>query len=311
MWFVAGEYVMNINRRSFIQGTGAGTLLSTLPVRALAKNSDATTTSISTFEDGIEGWRTNGGNDLGRVSAESFGGVVEGSYGLAVLTQRDAYPMIENTDRVPEADFVSAPYLVADALPAVADSGSNVTFQFRLHHKPTEGNGKGKSGGEKRNGNGRNKDPGRPRVVSSPPIGIPQYRKSQLSWDLSNVSEDVRANATRLELRWHLGEETPERGPRGNQHDYDYQGYTVFDSFRLTDDPTKVSTKALSQTMTNMRLEHGVLTSTEVNEERAGYESGVFRFSDGTTIDYRFEQIGEEKYKYTIGDTEYKLGGGW
>lgn len=180
---------------------GAATLLSTLPMQALAKNSDPTTTVISTFEDGTEGWRTNGGNKLGRASSEAFGGLVGGSYGLAVLTQGDAYSMIENMKRIQKADFVDSPYLVADVLPAVADSGSNVTFQFQLHHLPIHSGKQGRKSGTSNNG--------RPRVVTSPMQVVPQYRKSQLSWDLSDVSTEARANAKRLELRWHLTDENP------------------------------------------------------------------------------------------------------
>jgi hypothetical protein len=126
--------------------TAVGLSVGPIPVSA---QTSSDTVVLGDFESGLDGWKTNGGNRLSRVSVEDRpAAVTSGEYALDVTVTGDPYPMIENKSRVKRADFVGHPYLVADVAPSqVSDTASEVTFQFRYHHNaaPAKG-GEGSSG---------------------------------------------------------------------------------------------------------------------------------------------------------------------
>lgn len=95
---------------------------------------------LGDFESGLDGWSTNGGNTLERISEEDIpAGIRSGSHGLSVEIDGDAYPMIENKQRVAGADFLEFPHLSMHVLGATADTESDLMFQFRIHHLPDNG----------------------------------------------------------------------------------------------------------------------------------------------------------------------------
>lgn len=314
-------------RRAVLQGALATGMTAVLPTTAAAAESEP----LGTFEEGLDGWKTNGSNILVRVSNEEFSGVVTGSHGLGVRTEGDSYPMIENTTRLDEVDLVNAPYLSVDVLPIIFNTDSDIVFQFVLHSTPSgqgEGgkkggkSGKNKSGrGEKKKGgkggkeNGQNPNQGitgRPRAVASDEIRVSEQSATTLMWDLSTYSSTVRQNAKRLEIRWHPADRDPRGNARGNgPSKSEYRGFTIFDSIQVSDSPAEIEETQLVDDLTNLRVERGFLTSVETTERSDGYEAGQFMFSDGTAVEYVFERIDRDQYRYTVDGTVYRLGGGW
>lgn len=287
---------MKQDRRSFIQGVGSTALLSTLPMGALAESSNPTTTSIGNFDEGLEGWQANEGNELAQISSESVPGVLDGDNGLAVITKQANEAVLTETATVRDVDLVESRCLVADVVPSIADSNSTVRFQFALGYsdqdESTQSDEADERGSESQ------------QLVSSPSQEIPQYQKSTISWNLSDVGEDAKSRATHLEIKWDTSDGQTES-------DSDPKAYAIFDDVRLLEDVTEANIQVLNQKLTNLRLEHGVLMSVEVAEERDDFESGTFVYRDGTEVQYVFERISDDKYRYTVDDSEYKLGGDW
>lgn len=311
------EKFLELNRRNLLKGSAASVLglplLSGQVGGQTTKNSPQTnesTTLLGSFEESTDGWRTNGGNKLGRASADSFAGkAFEGKYALAVVTQGDGYPMIENKKLLRSIDLVEQPYLGLSVRPAIEDSNSNVTFQMRLHYNPDSVNLKDQKGNNRKNGKGGTV--GRPLVVESPKMTVSQYTLSRLTWDLTDVDRNARQNAKRFEINWYPTEFPPSGGARGNQQTYEYTGYTLFDDIHVSDDPTNISRERLRTLSRELKLSHGSLVKRNTDVEAKGLEVGQFEFSDGTFIDYKVERIAENKYLYTLAGEDFKLGGGW
>lgn len=290
---------MGKDRRSFLQSVGATALLSTLPGEALADNSDPTATHLGSFDDGTNGWEPAEGNELGRVESDSMSGYLDGSHGLAVGTKIDNQAMITNSQDVREFDLTGSSHLVTDVIPAVGGADSNVTFQFAIHY--TSGDDVASPSDGATDGGSTDSE-----VVTSPTKSVPQYQKCVVSWDLGTVDANVKRNARRLDIRW-----TPSDDASNANRPVENRMYTIFDDVRLIRDITEINVQELNQTVTNLRLDHGALESVDVREEQDDLERGEFVFNDGTTVTYVLEEVGEDKYRYTLGDEEYKLGGGW
>lgn len=307
------EKQSNPTRRAVLQAISAAGLTTVTATATAGAPGESTT--VGSFEEGLEGWRTNGSNELLRVSREEFPGVVSGSHALAVRTRGDPYPMVESENRLKDVDLVSFPYLSAEVLPVAFDSDSDIVFQFVLHHTPVSGTGNAGQSGEKAkkqktDGNGR--IVGRPRAKSSVEKRIGQHSKSTLTWDLSGYSEAVRRNAKRIEIRWYPADHEPSRTPRGNgPSTYEYSGFTVIDSIRAGDTPAGVEQTQLVDDLKRLKTERGMITSVDTAERTDEYETGRFTFSDGSTVVYELERLGEGQYRYTVDDTSYRVGGGW
>lgn len=259
------------------------------------------------FEDDRDGWRTNGGNRLTRVTETDFpAGVTQGTHALKTEVRGDLYPMIENKSRVKRADFADRPYLVADVLGGpVSDTESDITFKFRYHHRATPASGGKDSGGK--NGNQQKSV----LVEESEPMTVSPILPTQLYWDMSDLDDEALANPERLEIVWYPTDHPPDGGPRGRSGGFDYRGHVVFDNVRLTDSVGELSLSAIRTEVQNLKLNHGPLTETTVESRSESLEVGAFVFSDGATIPYEFEQQGEDKFAYTIDGDTFKLGGGW
>ncbi|EMA14663.1 hypothetical protein [Haloarcula amylolytica] len=108
------------NRRSVLQYAGlmGGIGIASSGVTA-KKNSNGGSASTSDnknqlgdFEDGLDRWKTNGGNELQQITEDDFpAGVVSGNHGLAVGVNGDSFPMIENKKRVKNAELEKHRYL--------------------------------------------------------------------------------------------------------------------------------------------------------------------------------------------------------
>lgn len=298
-----------IDRDRLRRGSAVGAALSFLPGATTAARSGGSKALIGGFEQGIDGWKTNGGNELTQVTDDEFvGAVTQGSKALAVEIDGDPFPMIENKKRVKQADFVGSPYLMADVLAVVADTDSDVVFQFRYHHGGPPAN----AGGGNANKGGKNRQKKSVEVIESPELRVPQYSQNRLYWDMSDVDEKILARPKRLEITWYPADHPPNGGPRGRgPASFDYRGITLFDNVHLSDDPADIGSVGVKDKVTNLKLNHGFLVSLETDELADDVESGRFVFSDGAEVPYTFETLADDRFRYTIGGDAFKLGSGW
>lgn len=290
-------------RRCFLQAASAVSIASLLPRRGRgAPTGDITL--LGGFESDLEGWQTNGGNELERISDDEFAGsATQGSHALAVGTDGDAYPMIENKKRIRRADFDDSPFLMADVVPVVADTDSDIVFTFRYHHADAPPDSKG-------NTQSRQEKP--TLVEESPEIRVPQFLQSQIHWDMSELDESTRSKPRRLEIAWYPVDHPPVGGPRGGGSGaFDYRGYTLFDNIHLSDVPTDLSRGALQDKLRQLRLDRGRIVKVETDELSKTFESGRFLFGDGESVPYQFEVSESDQFKYAIDGETFELGGGW
>lgn len=298
-----------LSRRSVLGGIAAAGL-TPVAVAATAEGKSATTTVLGDFEDGLDGWRTDGGNRLQTVEPEQPPhGVTNGSQALRVNVRGDGFPNIRKHD-LKGVDLVENPYLLADVTPG-RDSTveSSFTFQFRLHHSNGGGGGNGgRSARGNQNGNGNGKSAP---VVASSEIVAGRGFTERLTWDLTSVDEEIRRNANRLQIQWYPTRYPPEKGPRGKQKQVEYQGSVDFDWIRVTSSPTEVAKQQQERQWRTLETEHGPYRDTTVEERTEDAERGQFVFDDGTTIPYEALVLDENKFELTIGSETHKFGDGW
>lgn len=297
--------IVSADRRTILKGlaaTGAAFATNSVPVQG-RKKPKGDVTLLGGFGSGRDGWSTNGRNKLAQVSTSERPGIAtQGNQALQVEITGDSYPMIENKSRVVKADFESHPYLTADVTPGlVSDTESGVTFQFRYHYADTDST-------ENRNTQSKKQEKST-LVVESDEITLPALFPSQLYWDMSELSDEALANPKRLEIVWYPTEHPPEGGARGQGSGYDYQGKVFFDNIRLSDTVTDLSTSAIATNMQKYKLNHGIITETDVESRSADVEKGDFVFSDGSRIPYAFEVVGEDEFVYTIDGEAFEMGG--
>lgn len=300
---------LTLDRRSVLKtvpATGAYLSLgelSTGQVTAAANGSDV---RLGEFSDGFDGWTTTGGNELTRVSEDEMPVAVQvGTHALAVEIDGDLHPMIENTRRVREADFVEHPYLQAHVAGFAEETNSEMVFKFRLHHTaaPTDDqeNGNGGSGG----------DGGKDVLVEeSDEQTAAQLHPHLLRWNLTDFDEEILATANRLEIVWYLEDHPPERGHRGRARgDFDYQGFVVIDDVRLTDDVTSGEAEASRDKKLALHRKHGMIVERTYEERTDAVERGTLLFGDGTEIPFTFEILDDGRFRYTIDGESFLLGG--
>lgn len=309
-----------------LQRTGRRTVLKSLAAASTllssgiaAGDGDGSSVSLGDFESGLNGWTTDGGVELSRVSSREYGGVVEhGDYALRVDPRGDAAPMITNQRRTQAVDLVKRPYLLANVVAEPAsDEFRDLKFRFRLWHSRAGGHsedsskGGGNSGGSRGSrGNGGGGSGSNAPVETSDPLSVTPLLTETLYWDLSQFSETARRNATRLEVFWHRSGEQPTNGPRGRDRGT-APGSVFLDRVRVVENPTRLSSNALDAHGRKLRLRHGPVTDLVLEETSADSESGHFVFSDGATVDVRVKRVGQGQFELTLGETTYKLGGGW
>lgn len=258
---------------------------------------------LGDFETGLDGWTTNGGNTLNRLSEDDVpAGVVSGQHGLAVEIDGDLHPMIENEKRVMDADFANHPYLGLHVLAQAEATDSDLVFKFRLHHTATGDDG------PSRNSSNRSKDEN---VAESELKTVPQLRPNRLQWDASEFPEEVLETANRLEIVWYLDDHEPDRGHRGRSNEnFDYQGVVVFDDIRLFESAPVNETRRRQQKKVNLHREHGMIVKRVFEERTEGLERGTLVFVDGTEVPYSFEVLGDGQFEYTLDGETFKPGGG-
>lgn len=299
-----------------IAGLGVATALAP-GAAATAATSD--NIILGEFEDGLDDWRTNGGVQLSRVSSTEEPTAVEhGKYGLAVSSNGDTYPVIENKKRLKGTNLVDIPYLLGRIRTSLVPDHTKLTVLLRYHHRATpangaggRGNARGRGNGASGNGKGPKHSPGKkPVLVEEKQLTIPLASRSAFFWDLSGLSDEKLETPQRLEIGWFVGDSVPRRGPRGNQHDGPDPKTVYLDSIRWTSSRDFVDRAALMNYMDQLVLQHG-----DYRYESRGFfdggERGVFIFTDGTEIDSRWKDLGSDKERYTIGERVFKLGGGW
>lgn len=297
-----------IGRRDVCKAMGATIAGSLLPVSVASASGDATV--LGDFEESFDGWKTNGGNSLDRVTAERWDRpVTSGSHALEVRSNGDPYPLVFNTDRASEADFWSNQYMLADVtVGGLEDGVGALAFTMRYHHSAGKGGGKGgDSPGGNPPGQGRS-----PNVEVFDPIPVPEGVQATLHWDLSELSEGVRRAPKRVGIAWHAQGTEPNKGPSGRGPGEALTGSVFLDNVRLSADLTEFNRSAIEQHMLSLQDDYGSYTYTIADfDSEALVENGVLEFYDGTEIPTEFTIHGDQQFEYTIDDTSYRLGGGW
>lgn len=257
---------------------------------------------LGEFSNGVDGWKTTGGNKLTRVSEDEMPvGVQVGSHALRVDIDGDLHPMIENKKEVKEADFVEHPYLLAHVAGFAEETDSEMVFRFRLHHTaaPSDGQDNGKHSG----GSGKGV-----LVEVSDEQKVAQLHPQHLRWDLTNLDEEILETTKRLEIVWYLEDHPPERGHRGRDNG-DYTGFAVFDDIRLTNDVTGGEAKASQDKKLALHRKHGMVVERTYEERTEELERGTLVFGDGTEIPFTFEVLDGGRFLYTIDGESFLLGG--
>lgn len=321
-------------RRTFVKGVGSGMLGSLLPATVVDAAESDTVTILGDFEGSLDNWRTNGGNTLKQQSSDEWNRPVTNGEGvLKVHASGDPYPMVYNRKRVRAADLIETPYLLADVTVGQFENDStDLAFNFRYHrlagedanHGSNSTSGKGGSGGGNNggvgasgssNGGSANDKPGQsqsPLVAASETMVVPQYVKTTLTWDLSDLAKMKRDESDRIDLAWHAAGEEPKTGPSGRGPGTPLNGSVYLDNIRLVDSITELSERAMARKLTRLKARHGTL---EYRNERSDVESlterGRFVFNDGTEVGVEFSAETVNKWHYSIGEETYRLGGGW
>lgn len=266
---------------------------------------------LGEFENGLDGWRTNGGVDLSRVTETDVPGAVEkGDHALAVDPAGDAYPVIENESRVEGNSFVETPYLIGRVRTSFSERRTDLTLVLRYHHGDTPADGAGENTGGSKSGKPGNRGSGKPVLVEEKTLDVPFGARSTIAWDLSDLSDRKLRTPKRLEIGWYVGDTPPSRGPRGKQNRGESPGTVYFDAIRMTGSRDRVDKAAMSNQIDGLLARHGDYAY-ETREFFDGGERGVFVFHDGTEVPVEWEDLGPDKERYTIDGTTYRLGGDW
>lgn len=266
---------------------------------------------LGDFESSQDGWKTDGGNKLSRVTDEQFpAGITSGDHALGIDVKGDLFPSIRRDEGLEKVDFLNHPYLRAHVVALAEETDSDLRFQFRLHHKPTknEGNSSKKKEGKESDGSSRGKSEN---VVTSEFIKVQQVTPREIRWDLSELSDDVLESVKRVEIAWHLEDYEPEGGPRGRtKGDFDYRGMVLFDDIRLVQsDPETPEQKQVGKKR-ELHREHGMIVERNFEMRTQGIERGTLVFSDGSEVPYEFEILDSGGYRYTIDCETFESSGG-
>lgn len=267
-----------------------------------ARAEDSNDNQLGEFSDGLDGWRTTGGNGLTRVGEDEIPAAVRvGTHALGVEVNGDLHPMIENKKRVREADFVDHPYLLAHVLGYAEETDSDMVFRFRLLHTDTSADGQGSG-----NGGGGNDLI----VEESDEQQVAQLDPHHLRWDLRDLDKDVLETANRLEIVWYLEDHEPERGHRGRARGkFDYRGLVTFDDIRVTDDAAEAEARASQAKRQALHRAHGMVVERTFEERAEDVERGTLVFVDGTEVSYSFEVLGDDRFRYMIDGETFEFGG--
>jgi len=305
---VRNSYNNSVSRRTLLGGiAGAGAVPGILSAGVGAKDDSGTV--VGDFEDGPEGWRTNGGNTVRSIEpTEPPTGVTHGEKVLEVTVNGDGFPSIE-TESIDDLDLIGQPYLLADVTPQLDQSvEQTLTFQIRIHH--SQAGGTGKKGKNKSNG-GQTRNEKSENVVESKEIVVAPGFTERLTWDLSDIDESIRRNPSRLQIQWYPTIHPPEAGSRGKQKQVDYSGTVHLDGVRTIGAVTELERERYRRYWQSLVAQYGPYRETTVSEQAEEFEKGQFGFDDGTTVDYTLEVLANDQFELTVDAETFKLGQGW
>lgn len=250
---------------------------------------------LGDFESGLDDWRTNGRTDLERIGIEERPAAISsGQFGLECTVNGDAYPMISNSKRAMDANWVDSPYLLATvSAEPPANIESTITFRFRLH--VDEKGGRGAQNGET--------------TITSEKMEVPLFLPTQLSWNLDDVDDRTLERVKRLDIAWYPTGSPPETTPEGETRGPTYNGEVVFDNIRLVRDRGALSAAQYSKLWNDLRAAHGIYVKTIIEEAGEGYEAGEYVFDDGTHVPFEFEVASSDEFVLTISGQEFVFGG--
>lgn len=284
-----GEF--DLNRRGYLASLGgmaAGSFISSGFVAA------SSSTVIGDFEDGYDGWKTDGRNELSRTAeSDDSWAVTSGEYALAVRSASDPQPLIER-----QLDGVPARYLLADlSIPDMADDPARTTVEVRLRYdrsRPTNQSGQ------------RSKPSGGKPLVTLDAREVPFAYQGTLAWDLGGLDTLVTNNANRIQFVWRRSDAGTEGKPHGNGPGQGYGGTVTWDNIRFSDDVDAFRRTMLANHVSNLRSQHGDYRY-EFERLEDGREVGRYAFADGTNVRVTFAPVAENEWKLTIGEESYRI----
>lgn len=311
------------SRRSVLQyaalAGGSGLFFSGTTTASGSDSSDNTASTsgevvrLGGFESDLDGWKTDGGNKLSRVTDEQFpAGIASGEHALGVDVRGDLFPAIRKQKNLKGIDFSKHPYLRTHVVALAEDTDSDLLFQFRLHHKPMKGKKgeNGKSPKKKKKGDGPSRGKSK-HVVASEFKRVTQLTPREIQWDLSDVSDEILRSVKRVEIVWQLEDHRSAGGPRGRTNGaFDFHGTVLFDDIRLlAADPETPEQKQVSKKR-ELHREHGMIVDRKFETRTADFERGTLVFSDGTSVPYEFEILDSGGYRYSIDGETFESSGG-
>ncbi len=286
---------VNLDRRTLLKGSGAIAGASVVPIEVGAQTAEVV--RIGDFEDGLDGWKTDGGVSIDRVSAdERPRAVTHGNHALRVDAGGDPRPRLRKQLR--KQDLGDRHFLAFDVwtenAPDVDAVAEEVTFEVTLRYD------RGASGG----GRGRGGTGGPPVVTRTETV--PFGYGGPVVADLSDAADGALERPTRVELAIGDGTSASKAAGRGPA---DPLGAVVFlDDVRFTGDPGTVTAARLSRQVSNLLADHGPFTYD--GESFTGTaETGSLNFADGTVVPVRLAFVGDGTFTLDVGDETYEFEG--
>jgi hypothetical protein len=122
---------------------------------------------------------------------------------------------------------------------------------------------------------------------------------------MSNLSTEALSNPEELRITWYPEDQPP------SSSSPDYSGITFIGDIYVSSDQDEIGTPASQDLLNRLEFERGPIAKYIIDSTSSSSESGRIRFDDGTEVDFTFENVGEQKHKYTLAGKTFKTGGGW
>ena len=264
---------------------------------------------LGNFDEGFDGWHTDGAAALSRVERSVPGEVDSTGPTLRIDAGGDLAPTILTEQPIRDVDLRRHSSLTATVMAgSLSNTDAPVQFRFRLVHD-AHLRGRGRSSTERAR-SGNTAHDGRTAGASSSESALtsetfraPQDQPIRLSWDLSTVDETVLDSAVRLELQCERADRPVSEGPYGAGAD-GVRGPIFVEDVVLTDSPDAIAAAELQRHWLRLETAHGPHRDTVTEYRTDDTESGQFVFGDGTHADYQFERQASGPQLFTLaGDT--------
>jgi hypothetical protein len=254
---------------------------------------------LGDFEEDLSGWKTTGGASLSRVSASEFSiPVCNGQWALEISPNGDTVPTIRRRLSDFGDRLQTAPYFASQVVASGAASNGLLGVKLRYQHSAPNA--------------GESSDDVSP-TVEEVTRQVPIDGRSAVVWNLSELAAEKLANPTAIELAFSADGSFDPNGnsnDSGKQQDGAELDKVYVDGIHLRESSIEHRALGYLNHRKQLRAAHGA-NSYEPSAFFDGGEEGVITYADGFEITKRWEDIGPDQDKITLGDRVHHIGGGW